>query len=504
MDDITINENFDFQTKEISSNSEGLNSKNVDLESSETKENEINNQYDDIWFEIDEDEEENFEDAIDEILTQSVIECINENAPSTSSGISDSNENRQNIVQKILERQRNELALELRRLRFETKPLETRSQLENIFNNMTNTPVMNSTNTSSNISSTHVPVSYRSENILSEISQLSSRRIVSNIEDSFRESIERNLRQRVNPVPVRMPVLPEIPSTENRQFVPRTEIREPSIGSEPNNLPNLSVNSQVEPRETTEPTNRRNQTGQPLPYLLTPSSGNNPSEDATREEIINEISSLLSRNLVSSTLESNFRTILENNIRDRIRRTGIDGNRTRHNLREFMRSRGTSNTIQRNDFSHLGINNQQDLNDLDNLDSASSHSGHRYRTVIHQNNSREIRDLKNELSEMKSMLKLSFEMQLDMQKSFKQEISALIAGTFQDTASANLINSSRPNQDGKCIICTDSDCDTVFYKCGHMVSCYMCSLNLKNKGHNCPVCRAPIVDILRTFKSSFN
>jgi len=46
--------------------------------------------------------------------------------------------------------------------------------------------------------------------------------------------------------------------------------------------------------------------------------------------------------------------------------------------------------------------------------------------------------------------------------------SALVAGTFYDTASFKLVNSTQPNHQGKCIICTEADCDTVLYKCGHM------------------------------------
>lgn len=456
----------------------GHSSKNQDLEAITSKETEAVDQFDEDWYEIDDDEEEeeDFEDAIDEIITQNVMECIDEaTAPCTSSAIFDSNESRQNGVQKILERQRNELAMELRRLKFDNKPQETIANLENFFNNQIAVPLTSNTTTESTEEQPAqlVPISYRSENVSNEISQLSSRRIVSNIENSFRDSIERSLQQRVSSTRIRMPILPSLNS-------PRVQTEAAQV------------------TEEVTPTTRRAQGATPTPYLLAP-RGNDPAADTYREQIIGEISDLVSRNVVGSALQSNFRTILENNIRDRIRRAGIDGNRSRMNIRDYMRSRVT-NAVQRNDFSHLGINNQQD--DLDNLDSASSYSGHRNRTVIHQTNTREVRELRNELKEMKSMLKLSFEMQLDMQRSFKQEISALVAGTFSNSASASLIDSSKPSQEGKCIICTESDCDTVFYKCGHMVSCYMCSLNLKNKGHNCPVCRAPITDILRTFKSN--
>ena len=285
--------------------------------------------------------------------------------------------------------------MELRRLKFDNKPQETIANLENFFNNQIAVPLTSNTTTESTEEQPAqlVPISYRSENVSNEISQLSSRRIVSNIENSFRDSIERSLQQRVSSTRIRMPILPSLNS-------PRVQTEAAQV------------------TEEVTPTTRRAQGATPTPYLLAP-RGNDPAADTYREQIIGEISDLVSRNVVGSALQSNFRTILENNIRDRIRRAGIDGNRSRMNIRDYMRSRVT-NAVQRNDFSHLGINNQQD--DLDNLDSASSHSGHRNRTVIHQTNTREVRELRNELKEMKSMLKLSFEMQLDMQRSFKQEI----------------------------------------------------------------------------------
>jgi hypothetical protein len=73
-----------------------------------------------------------------------------------------------------------------------------------------------------------------------------------------------------------------------------------------------------------------------------------------------------------------------------------------------------------------------------------------------------------QLQEMKDMLRLSFELQLDMQRSFKQEISALVAGTLTHGADTSA-NPNNPHCQGKCIICTEAACDTVLIGCGHMV-----------------------------------
>ena len=54
-----------------------------------------------------------------------------------------------------------------------------------------------------------------------------------------------------------------------------------------------------------------------------------------------------------------------------------------------------------------------------------------------------------------------------------------------------------------CTICYEHSVDAVLYTCGHMCLCYSCALQQwrgKGGGH-CPLCRAPIRDVIRTYKS---
>lgn len=69
-------------------------------------------------------------------------------------------------------------------------------------------------------------------------------------------------------------------------------------------------------------------------------------------------------------------------------------------------------------------------------------------------------------------------------------------------AAPNTQVSSRRANDSKCIICLEDDADAVFYRCGHLGTCYSCALRMKSTTGNCPVCRAPIVDILRAYRIS--
>lgn len=55
----------------------------------------------------------------------------------------------------------------------------------------------------------------------------------------------------------------------------------------------------------------------------------------------------------------------------------------------------------------------------------------------------------------------------------------------------------------ECTICYEHPIDSVLYMCGHMCMCYECALQQwrgKGGGH-CPLCRAIIRDVIRTYKS---
>lgn len=56
---------------------------------------------------------------------------------------------------------------------------------------------------------------------------------------------------------------------------------------------------------------------------------------------------------------------------------------------------------------------------------------------------------------------------------------------------------------GECTVCYERGVDSVLYACGHMCMCYRCAVQQwrgKGGGH-CPLCRAPIRDVIRTYKS---
>jgi hypothetical protein len=103
---------------------------------------------------------------------------------------------------------------------------------------------------------------------------------------------------------------------------------------------------------------------------------------------------------------------------------------------------------------------------------------------------------------MQQMIQMMFTMQMDMQRSLRQEVaSAMSTNSSTTTASAR-----EPMNAGHCTVCLTAIADTVLYRCGHLCVCYMCGLNLRQStsstGMKCPICRAPVDDILRVYRSS--
>lgn len=67
-----------------------------------------------------------------------------------------------------------------------------------------------------------------------------------------------------------------------------------------------------------------------------------------------------------------------------------------------------------------------------------------------------------------------------------------------------VIGDQIPNLTGtECTICYENPIDSVLYMCGHMCMCYRCAVQQwRGKGGGqCPLCRATIKDVIRTYKS---
>ncbi|GFR93490.1 neuralized-like protein 1A [Elysia marginata] len=278
----------------------------------------------------------------------------------------------------------------------------------------------------------------------------------------------------------------------------------------------LAANS-AEPRALPQPRPRSSVTNRVSPVPHSPpepvpaqeQSSNSPRVElgwhdisrVQREEMVQEISELLHSRLVSSTLESEFRATLELLAQEHVQSSGQNGQA----VQEFIHTlpgRG----IPRNDFSHMGIPAGAAGLDNDNWDNVSVASMSAHSVPYVQTNTylgREIQSLRAQMTEMKSLLKLTFDLQMDIQRSIRQEVAAALNNIVgPNTLTSPGAAAAHPVNDTHCLICLDHHSDSVLYQCGHMCVCYMCGRDLVARGHSCPVCRAPIKDVIRAYKTN--
>ena len=114
----------------------------------------------------------------------------------------------------------------------------------------------------------------------------------------------------------------------------------------------------------------------------------------------------------------------------------------------------------------------------------------------------EMDSLRSRMNELHEMVRMSMEMQLDLQRAIRQEVSAALHqqnGTSPSAVAASPAP-SHPAAEGNCIICLDKEVDAVLYQCGHMCVCLTCGLRLSTMGSHCPMCRAPIRDVIRAYR----
>ncbi|XP_076057578.1 E3 ubiquitin-protein ligase neur isoform X2 [Oratosquilla oratoria] len=86
-------------------------------------------------------------------------------------------------------------------------------------------------------------------------------------------------------------------------------------------------------------------------------------------------------------------------------------------------------------------------------------------------------------------------------------LSSVYSGAYVEpvsgTSTLSLPLSDQPGQHHECTVCYEKPVDSVLYMCGHMCMCYECALQQwrGRGGGQCPICRAVIRDVIRTYRS---
>lgn len=236
-----------------------------------------------------------------------------------------------------------------------------------------------------------------------------------------------------------------------------------------------------------------------------------------------ELRELFSRRRVSSLLRSGFRESLDQVLQSHVERQGhasgdweMDNESSPSLVDQDQgppngdRALSVSDAAERNPFAPTSpfVIGPQPLWDEEMHgahlphNNLSQHFGTEWEVVNELRN--DMARLQQRLNNMQCMLEQCIDMQIELQRSVRQEVSAALNRSVLTKGASKRIALHDESQwdyvrKGVCCLCHDNNIDTLLYRCGHMCTCSKCAENLIQGTGKCPMCRAPVVEAVRAY-----
>ncbi|CAL0329836.1 unnamed protein product [Lupinus luteus] len=139
--------------------------------------------------------------------------------------------------------------------------------------------------------------------------------------------------------------------------------------------------------------------------------------------------------------------------------------------------------------SRLPSQSQSFYHDSQQYSSATNH--HSIEMELIYDLRRQMDQLFHEVSELRKSVKSCMDMQMHLQQPQNQEVHTV-------KEEENKFHCKAPKK-GNCCICNEKKVNSLFYRCGHMCACVKCANELQWNSGKCPICRAPIVDVVQVY-----
>ncbi|XP_057538124.1 uncharacterized protein LOC130815649 [Amaranthus tricolor] len=235
-----------------------------------------------------------------------------------------------------------------------------------------------------------------------------------------------------------------------------------------------------------------------------------------------ELRELVNRRTVSSLLHSDFRESLDQLIQSYVeRQTHAPDDWELHEMSlppfpaQNQIHRGTEHTEELGSEDNLADQSRQTLPRPPPLPQA--HWGHHANRSFRESRQRpgteweiindlriDMAKLQQRLNNMQRMLEACMDMQLELQRSVRQEVSAALN---RSASPSDLLANTIPKDSSKwdcvrkgiCCICSSTNIDSLLYRCGHMCTCTKCADLLVQGNGNCPMCQAPVMEVIRAY-----